>query len=191
MQSNPLAPSCATVVNSYIDWAATRWVEPQLSALTPHLGHHMVMALGLAGETAEVAEVVEAWARTRECHEHNLLKELGDVIYYWARLSHEFKLAPSPTPGTPYVAAEGDAPVLVTLRLVKASGQIAEVFKKYVRDGSLDRTKFEVAMVAVHDNWRALCSACGLDWQTVLDANQAKVEGRAARGTTRGSGDNR
>lgn len=190
MPSLAIAPSCLSI-DRYIEWAATRWVEPQLSLQTPRLNHHLVMGLGLVGETAEVADVIEAWARTDKCDEHSLLKELGDVIYYWARLSQEFGLAVRTEAAPSFVFLQDEAPVLPALRLVKASGQIAELLKKYVRDGALDREKLQAAMFNVHDTWRTLCSASGLSWQDVLNANQAKVEGRAARGTTRGSGDNR
>ena len=44
------------------------------------------LGLGLAGESGEVAEVVKKRLRSGAWDGDNLADELGDVIYYWAKL---------------------------------------------------------------------------------------------------------
>ena len=181
----------AAFIDNYLDWTLTCWAEPLLPSTTPRLTPQTVMVLGLSGEAGEVAEVVEAWARTQVLPEKELLKELGDVIYYWARLCRELKWTPPPLLVTPCALAQIPVPVLAALNLVTATSHIAEAFKKYVRDGELNRQKFESGMAQVFTAWRSLCIASGLDWQEVIASNQAKGDGRVARGTVRGSGNDR
>ncbi len=70
-------------------------------------------------------------------------------------------------------------------------GRIAEVFKKYVRDGEFNHVKFEEAMLGLLYAWMSVCRTAGLDWQHVVRVNQEKIEGRVARNTMRGSGNDR
>ena len=44
------------------------------------------LGLGLAGEAGEVAEVIKKRLRSGEWNGDHLADELGDVIYYWAKL---------------------------------------------------------------------------------------------------------
>jgi NTP pyrophosphatase (non-canonical NTP hydrolase) len=181
-------------LHDYIGWSATRWVTPQLSASAEHLSDQMVMVLGLAGEAAEVAEVVDAWAEDGVPAWSAIQKELGDVLYYWARLCHEFGYRPSlPFMANQVPSAEQHIapPLRESLRLVAATGSVTEVFKKYVRDGQLNREKFEAGMGNVLTAWLTTCRQAGFSFEDVLSANREKVDGRAARGTTRGSGNDR
>jgi NTP pyrophosphatase (non-canonical NTP hydrolase) len=54
-----------------------------------------IMALGLAGETGEVIEKIKKILRDGTYDEENIVKELGDVVYYWARLCRFFGKNPS------------------------------------------------------------------------------------------------
>lgn len=54
-----------------------------------------IMSLGLAGETGEVIEKIKKILRDGTYDEDNIIKELGDVVYYWARLCRFFGKQPS------------------------------------------------------------------------------------------------
>ena len=54
-----------------------------------------VCSLGLAGETGEVMEILKKRVRDDFFDKPHLIKELGDVIYYWARLCKAFDVLPS------------------------------------------------------------------------------------------------
>ena len=55
-----------------------------------------IMALGLSGEVGEVQEHLKKYFRDgRELNMEALVKELGDVAYYWARLCMHLGLKPS------------------------------------------------------------------------------------------------
>lgn len=54
-----------------------------------------IMALGLAGETGEVLEHIKKLIRDDNLDRAALMKELGDVVYYWARICRYFDFVPS------------------------------------------------------------------------------------------------
>jgi NTP pyrophosphatase (non-canonical NTP hydrolase) len=54
-----------------------------------------IMALGLGGEAGEVQEHIKKYIRDGKLDRDALIKELGDVIYYWARLCVFFDVSPS------------------------------------------------------------------------------------------------
>jgi NTP pyrophosphatase (non-canonical NTP hydrolase) len=54
-----------------------------------------IMSLGLAGETGEVIEKIKKILRDGTYDKDNIVKELGDVVYYWARLCRFFGMQPS------------------------------------------------------------------------------------------------
>lgn len=182
-------------ISDYVMWSKSRWVPPHLPGNSEGLTDQLVMALGLVGECGEVAEVVERWAVLGTHSHDDLEKELGDVIYYWARLCSEFGYLPvmagGPLASGEALAFSGTELVLSTLRLTVAAGAIAEVFKKHVRDANLDRRKLDQALGNVLNAWAELCEGAGLPWQQVMDTNRDKIDGRAERGTTRGSGNYR
>ena len=82
------------------------------------------------------------------------------------------------------------------LGLVGESGEVAEKFKKLVRDkqGGLaaeDKTELlkELGDIVWYVN--SIAVLLGSDLETVLENNLEKVLSRKARGVTKGSGDNR
>ena len=177
-------------------WTVSRWVLPLLEAPAQTIADTSVMTLGLVGEVAEVADVVESWASSGICDTPNLVKELGDAFFYWSRVSASFDL-PLPTP-TAIVQESMCAgcpaakpPVLEVLRMVRAAGKASEAVKKYLRDGSLDKSKLEQGLSELYVAWLEVCSAAGLSPLEVIQKNSEKVEGRVVRGTQRGSGDHR
>lgn len=184
-------------LNAHRNWTVSRWVPPLLEAPSVEVADIGVMTLGLSGEVAEVADVVEQWAASGICDTPNLVKELGDVSFYWSRVSARFELSAHGLPGASDVpemckgCPAAKPPVLEVLRMVRAAGLASEAIKKYLRDGSLNKDKLRNGMLELYQAWLDVCIAAGLSPADVLDANRDKVEGRVARGTQRGSGDHR
>lgn len=54
-----------------------------------------IMSLGLSGETGEVMEHVKKLFRDKHLDKEELKKELGDVVFYWARIVRFFGFLPS------------------------------------------------------------------------------------------------
>ncbi len=54
-----------------------------------------IMALGMAGESGEVLEHIKKAIRDNKLDKEELKKELGDAIFYWARICEFFGLEPS------------------------------------------------------------------------------------------------
>jgi len=80
-------------LDEYVAWAAGIGAgrlagEPDQRALHEN-------ALGFASEVGEVAGVLAKWLRDGTLARDRLADELGDVAYYWARLSVVTGLAPS------------------------------------------------------------------------------------------------
>lgn len=189
--SNTTATPTTSSLGEYVDWAATRWVAPLLPANTPRIDHLSVMTLGLSGEVGEVAEVITAWATTGKRLKLTLIKELGDVAYYWARLTHELGFSPFEDASSSSVYLPVAPPLLETLQLVTAASRVSESVKKYIRDGKLDQLDLRDKLNLVYFTWKVLCESSGLTCAEVIATNQDKIEGRVSRGTQRGSGDDR
>ena len=66
-----------------------------------------IMSMGLAGETGEVLEKVKKLFRDGTYDEANIKKELGDVVFYWARLCKYFGFQPSDVIGSNIDKLEG------------------------------------------------------------------------------------
>lgn len=184
-------------LTAHRDWTVARWVQPLLDAPSAEIADMSVMTFGLSGEVAEVADVVEQWAASGICDTANLVKELGDVFFYWSRVSAYFELSAHGLPAASDVpemckgCPATKPPVLEVLRMVRAAGLTSEVVKKYLRDGTLHKDKLRNGMHELFQAWLDVCTAAGLSPAEVLAANREKVEGRVARGTQRGSGDHR
>jgi predicted nucleic acid-binding Zn ribbon protein len=192
-----MPPSDNNRLAPYLLWARTRWVKALLPGTAAGLADVAVMGLGLCGECGEVLDVVEA-ARREELSEvrttNALLKELGDVAYYWACISEHLNCpvaGPTVEARPPCAARDMELLLLEGSRLAGACAAVAEALKKFVRDAELDRTKLRAALARTVDQWAVVCHTAGFDWTEVLAANRAKVDDRAARGTARGSGDER
>lgn len=67
-------------LDAYTNWTDTVW-KPNDNSLS-------IEALGLAGEAGEVAEFFKKFLHHGKEFKNNpdLLKEFGDVIFYWCRL---------------------------------------------------------------------------------------------------------
>jgi NTP pyrophosphatase (non-canonical NTP hydrolase) len=69
-------------IDEYADWAATIAGV----AVLPSKDKLPYLALGLAGEAGEVADLVKKLLRDGRLDTGQLAEELGDVIYHWACL---------------------------------------------------------------------------------------------------------
>lgn len=77
-------------LNRYSEWTRSTWVCNGRG-----FADELAMcALGLAGETGEAVEVIKKYLRDGTLDRENLVKELGDLMYYWARLCAMFELRP-------------------------------------------------------------------------------------------------
>ncbi|CAN5185146.1 nucleoside triphosphate pyrophosphohydrolase family protein [soil metagenome] len=93
-------------------------------------------------------------------------------------------------------ADEPDELLHRVLGLVGEAGEIAEKFKKYIRDLDSDMSKLDVDDMAKELGdvlWyiAVLGDYLGLSMEDIADKNIAKLASRQARGTLKGSGDNR
>jgi NTP pyrophosphatase (non-canonical NTP hydrolase) len=80
---------------------------------------------------------------------------------------------------------------ICTMGLAGEVGEVMELLKKRIRDGNLDETALAKELGDVLYYWARLCRMYGLEPQTVLETNVNKIEDRRARGTMRGSGNDR
>ena len=154
-----------------------------------------VMALGLPGEVGEVMEVIQA-APTAGLDLAEACKEMGDVVYYWARLVTAFDLdlaslvrlaARHPHPDVQGVDALVEVPSglpslpgiqAAALALGARQAPVVEQLKKRVRDGRFDPAAFAPAMAAFLAAWLELAQALQLRPSAILAANRKKVEAR-------------
>ncbi len=167
------------------------------TAVYPNIGSNPAYAtLGLSGETAETFEkIAEGNVDTTE-----ILKELGDVLWYAATLSWEA--------GLPLSGEEEDRPFprLVSdgVRsrkstgddLVVAVGKVSEIVKKVMRDadGKFDEYRRDLLreqMKKVLNAAAQVAYAYGGDLSSVAEGNLEKLASRAERGVLKGDGDNR
>lgn len=184
----------AQELSDFAQWSATVWLTPRES-LT--LRDHAVMALGLAGESGEVATALQDSALAKMALPA-LHKELGDALYYCARIANVFALTlPSMGVQVPLaLPAFGQVP-LNAAALFIAAGRVSERVKKLLRDGVLPENEatFKEALTqelcAYVRAWLGIVACTPWAPQGVLEGNRQKLEYRKARGVLRGSGDDR
>jgi len=79
-----------------------------------------------------------------------------------------------------------------TLGLVGEAGEVAEKVKKFLRDNKrVDSTDIVKELGDVIFYATALANYFGSDLRKVIEVNIVKLDGRVARGTLQGDGDNR
>jgi NTP pyrophosphatase (non-canonical NTP hydrolase) len=172
------------------------------------------MSLGLGGEAGEVAEIVLGLVDTGILDKVQAQKEMGDVLYYWARICAAFDLSAQRLLFNAWsrlgraghcaqtvdvlagdFSSLGDATVFNQMRLGLAlnvrAGCVQEIIKKRIRDGDMDTTKLGCALEEVIGAWCRLCLALGLVASVVIRSSYDKIEDRKARGVMRGNGNDR
>ena len=80
-------------IDDYAAWARQSGPEPT-TADSPDT-HLSILAFSLMGDASEVGEIVKRRLRDGTLDRDRLAYELGDVIYYWARLCAVSGHAPS------------------------------------------------------------------------------------------------
>jgi NTP pyrophosphatase (non-canonical NTP hydrolase) len=80
-------------IDEYVEWARRVGATPSTTG-APH-EHLAYLALGLGGEAGEACDVVKRSLRDGTLDARLLAEELGDVVYYWARLCAVAGVAPA------------------------------------------------------------------------------------------------
>src|SRR5258707_8874741 len=80
-------------IDEYVEWA--RNVGPVKTAPDATAGHLALLGLGLVGDAGEVADLLKNRLRDGVLDRERLAYELGDVLYYWARLCAVTGVTPS------------------------------------------------------------------------------------------------
>lgn len=76
-------------IDSYKEIIRKFAIYPEANSCS--LNERMYLALGLGGETGEVLEKVKkAYRDNKPIDKEEIIKELGDVAWYWARLCDAF-----------------------------------------------------------------------------------------------------
>jgi NTP pyrophosphatase (non-canonical NTP hydrolase) len=80
-------------IDAYAEWASSTAPAPTEAEAT---GTHLAeLGLGLVGDAGEVADLIKKCLRDGVLDREHLAHELGDVLYYWARLCAVTSLRPS------------------------------------------------------------------------------------------------
>lgn len=87
-------------INDYAQWTEDMWFSgdyiPDGAPTDFHeLRNLFIMSAGLAGESGEVLEKIKKYVRDGALDRDALIKEMGDVAYYWARIAKFFNIEPS------------------------------------------------------------------------------------------------
>lgn len=161
------------------------WVRPgdrSPSESVEDLGGFAVAALGLAGESVEVYDEVEA-ARVNSPGQapRALIEELGDVRYYWFRLCQLTGLDPRECMGGGPSSPPGASPPLECAKaLVFSCCRAAEAVKKHLRDGGHDAAQVKAALHKVDACYATLVDSMAIEESTILATNRAKLTQRFA-----------
>lgn len=177
--------------------AAMRTAPMQYPPFVPEPGRHafnaMVFALGLTGETGEVAEVLT--------HGHvlapkeQLRKEIGDVLWYVTGLAHTFGLSLSELTQTLYevpclsfddltVEHAADMPRLpslssAALSLAANAGKAADLIKKgFGHQHGIAREAIRRELALTLEALFTVARAADLDMAAVAEANVLKLKAR-------------
>lgn len=165
-------------------------VKARTTALYPDLGSNIYYpTLGLAGECAEVFDKVHFDAQGDE-----IVKELGDVMWYVANVSTELNVVDTLETCEPsFIGSELD----VCTFMVISCGRICEAVKKTMRDTTdgvmpekkLETVMFELNQIIMYVGIIAEMYDSSID--AVCQINIDKLFSRKERGVLTGDGDNR
>jgi NTP pyrophosphatase (non-canonical NTP hydrolase) len=86
-----------TDINAYAQWTEMFWNETPAPIEIRDLA---IMGLGLAGESGETVEHIKKHIRNGEVDVGKLKLELGDVLYYWARICRAYGVEPTDIMGS-------------------------------------------------------------------------------------------
>lgn len=185
MSATPKAPHFTPTHAEYARFVEAIWVRPgdrPPSESVADLGGFAVAALGLAGESVEVYDEVEAAATNHPGTAHKaLIEELGDVRYYWFRLCQLTALDPRECMGGIFSSPPGAPPPLECAEaLVFSCCRAAEAIKKHLRDGGHATAQVKAALYKVDACYATLIDSMAIDENTILATNCDKLTQRFA-----------
>jgi len=172
------------------------------TALYPGVGTGNICypALGLAGESGEIADKVKKMFRDdggvmTDARRDAIAGEIGDVLWYMAMLCHEMQIKLSDVAGCDsfgraVLRLDGQRGLerLAVGLCRHASAAAYSVCEARPADaGALAAPHMRTALLFASD----LCKELGLSLPAVAAANLRKLSSRMERGTLHGDGDNR
>lgn len=80
-------------IDEYVEWA--RRSGPEETTAEASDAHLAILGLSLLGDAGEVADILNRRLRDGVLDRERLAHELGDVVYYWARLCAVTGVAPA------------------------------------------------------------------------------------------------
>lgn len=169
--------------------------QTRQTAIYPNVGSNpFYPTFGLAGEAGEIAEKMVNYSFS-SAERTELLKEIGDVLWYTARLADEFNLSLEDLNNTVSELKINSLPQAV-FHLVGTVGKVSERVKKVIRDDNsiFTETKINLLTVDIQNVLMALkllCKFVNADLLEIAQANLDKLFSRKERNTLSGSGDNR
>lgn len=202
-------------------------LEALKTAQCPVIGHPIIYSiLGIFGEMGEVLEKIQHCINNNMSGVWNypsrgeIIKEVGDVLWYVAVAAHELDMKLSAVVGmekgdddmttfsmmaavTDKCESSYDATILTSddlgkklTQLLIYQGILAERVKKVFRDGDWkfegERKEQIVYMLGYVVEWIArLCNVIHLDMATIAKGNIDKLIDRRERNVIQGEGDNR
>lgn len=157
--------------------------EALKTAFYPNMGSNIEYpVIAVLEESIEIFEKIEINASKEE-----IVKELGDLLWYTAMIFHEFK--------KPFVFNKIDG-YITPSRFIIHSGNLASILKKTLRDNNGDFTEDKLKeFFSIIDLMLSFVSnvslQLGFELQDVARINIDKINDRIKRGTLQGSGDDR
>jgi len=143
-------------------------------------------ALGIAGETAEVLDLFDAWSEGQHSPEGTLTKELGDVLWYTALMCEETNISLADLPKPNIVVVPSAA------KLAIAGGKVADYIKKVVCHGhELDSAKLWKLTGMVYDLTKEISVNDQLEIGVVMHENIEKLKRRYPKGFSTEASQNR
>ena len=153
------------------------------TAFYPNMGSNIEYpVLAILEESIEIFEKIELSATKEE-----IVKELGDLLWYTAMIFYEFK--------KPFEFTQVDEYTTPSNFIIK-SGKLASILKKTLRDndGIFTEQKLEEFFSIINNMLSFVMNVAaqlGFTLEEVAQINIEKINDRIKRGKLQGSGDNR
>lgn len=150
-------------------------------------------ALGIAGEMCECLVKIISGADDEE-----VIKEIGDVLWYTANVAADCGLTLSEVAGVEYFNDLPGYPAEASIerKLLEGVGEVCETVKKAIRDnkGEFDPprlAKVKNGLYVILNALKEFCFEYDRTLEEAADRNLQKLRSRQERGVLQGSGDNR
>jgi len=178
--SSPNAP----ILDKYAAWTVEMW---DTSGNAIALRDLFVMQAGIPGEASEVSTVLLEGRGRPDLEQLKL--EVGDVVYYWCRVSNAFQLPAGQLwgPGDPTPSRGEEADLRSAAMLGVYAGRVSEALKKHVRDREIGKFLFaappdlKIRLTELSVELIRIMNRHDLDLAEVIEANKAKLTDRRAK----------